>query len=379
MLLEKILKSLTNAGKNALLGFAVIASPCAMAQDSGWYVGGNVGESHARIDDARITGGLQGAGFGTTSISDDRNEFGFKVFGGYQFNRYFALEGGYFNMGKFSFKANTVPAGTLDGSLKLQGGDVDAIGLLPITKQFSLFGRVGLTYADATDSFNGTGAVHPLDPSPSKREFNYKLGLGAQYQITPSLALRAEVERYRIDDAVGNKGDIDLVSVGLLYRFGQKAQTIAAPAPEPVGPVAEAPESVVETPPPPPQQLTFSADSLFDFGQATIKPAGREALDRFAAQLRGNSFDTVRVTGHTDRIGSHAYNLDLSQRRAEAVKAELVESSGIPASKIEARGVDGADPVTTPGACPGNRATPKLIACLQPDRRVEVEVVATRP
>ena len=125
-------------------------------------------------------------------------------------------------------------------------------------------------------------------------------------------------------------------------------------------------------------KVTFSADSLFAFDKATVKPAGKQSLDKLAADLRGVNFDVITVTGHTDRIGSHAYNMGLSTRRAEAVKAYLVQSAGIPAGKIAARGTDGSDPVTKPGECKGKKATKKLIACLQPDRRVEVEVSGTR-
>ena len=124
--------------------------------------------------------------------------------------------------------------------------------------------------------------------------------------------------------------------------------------------------------------MTFSADSLFDFDKANVKPAGKQHLDKLAADLRGANFNVITVTGHTDRIGSHAYNMNLSTRRAEAVKAYLVESAGIPAGKIAARGTDGSDPVTKPGECKGKKATKALIACLQPDRRVEVEVSGTR-
>lgn len=108
-----------------------------------------------------------------------------------------------------------------------------------------------------------------------------------------------------------------------------------------------------------------------------MKPAGKQHLDKLAADLRGVNFDVITVTGHTDRIGSHAYNMKLSTRCAEAVKAYLV-SAGIPADKIAASGTDGSDPVTKPGECKGKKATKKLIACLQPDRRVEVEVSGTR-
>ncbi|MBC7917108.1 MAG: OmpA family protein, partial [Rhodoferax sp.] len=123
---------------------------------------------------------------------------------------------------------------------------------------------------------------------------------------------------------------------------------------------------------------TFTAESLFDFNQAIVKPSGKQALDKFSSDLKGASFDAIMVTGHTDRIGSQAYNLKLSTRRAEAVKSYLVQSTGIAADKISAKGVNGADPVTKPGDCVGMKATPKLIACLQADRRVEIEVTGTR-
>ena len=60
------------------------------------------------------------------------------------------------------------------------------------------------------------------------------------------------------------------------------------------------------------------------------------------------------------------------------VKSYLVDTLGIPAEKVTAQGADGSDPVTKPDECPGARRTPKLIACLQPDRRVDVEVVGSQ-
>jgi OOP family OmpA-OmpF porin len=361
------------SGTLGLAALAAIASQYAIADDSDWYAGANVGQSRAKIDDARITSSLLGGGFNATSITDDSHDTGYKIFGGYQVNKNFAIEGGYFDLGKFGFTATTVPAGTLRGNIKHKGLNLDAVGILPITEKFSAFGRVGVIYAEAKDSFAGTGFVSVLNPSPSKREANYKLGLGLQYDFTESLGMRAEAERYRINDAVGNKGDVDLVSLGLVYRFGEKT-----PAPIPIA-AAPAPQQVAVTPPPQvPTKVTFSADSLFDFGKATVKPAGKQALDKFAADLKGADFDVITITGHTDRIGTHAYNMKLSAHRAEAVKTYLVESAGIPAGKITAKGIDGAEPVTKPGECAGKKATKELIACLQPDRRVEVEVSGTR-
>src|SRR5674476_1657277 len=163
------------SGTLGLAALAVIASPFAVADDSGWYGGVNIGRSRANIDDERVTSGLVGQGSTTTSITDDNRDTGYKLFGGYKFNRNFALEGGYFNLGRFGYTATTVPAGTLSGNIKLQGLNLDAVGILPITEKFSAFGRVGMNYAEARDSFASTGNVPVLaNPNPSKREANYK-------------------------------------------------------------------------------------------------------------------------------------------------------------------------------------------------------------
>ena len=384
-------KSARAAGQLSLVALAVLAvlaSSSALADDTGWYAGANLGQSRAKIDDAGITSDLLGRGFSSVSIVDDDRSAGYKIFGGYQLNKNFAIEGGYFSLGNFGYTATTIPAGTLNGNIKLRGLNLDLVGILPITEKFSAFGRIGANHTQARDTFRGTGAVQVLNPNPSKRDTNLKLGLGVQYALTESLALRAEVERYRINDAIGNKGDIDLVSVGLLYRFGAKAPApvarVAAPLPVAVvvapQPVIVAPPAPAPPPPAPraPLKVTFAADSLFDFDQSRVRPAGTQQLDKFAADLRGVAYDVITVTGHTDRLGSHAYNMKLSTRRAEAVSAYLVTSAGIPASKIVTQGVNGAEPVTAPGDCAGKKATPKLIACLQPDRRVEIEVTGTR-
>src|SRR3990167_9513078 len=118
------------SGTLGLAALAVIASPFAAADDTGWYGGINVGQSKAKIDDARITSNLLGTGFATASINNDNRDTGFKLYGGYKFNRNFALEGGYFDLGKFGFTAPTVPAGTLPGSIKLRGINLDAVGIL---------------------------------------------------------------------------------------------------------------------------------------------------------------------------------------------------------------------------------------------------------
>ena len=233
----------------------------------------------------------------------------------------------------------------------------------------------------------------PSSPQPSEKGFNYKAGVGLQYELSPSFLVRAEAERYRINDAVGNRGDVNLYSVSLVFPFGRTptaapramaaAPAYVAPAPAPVAApapvvVAPAPAAPVVVAPVARQRVSFAADSLFTFDQSVVRPEGRAALDKFAQELKGTEFDVITVEGHTDRLGSTAYNQRLSAQRAEAVKAHLVSSGGLAAAKVSAAGKGESAPVTKPEECKGNKQSPKLIACLQPDRRVEVEVTGTR-
>ncbi|WP_455289942.1 OmpA family protein [Cupriavidus necator] len=114
---------------------------------------------------------------------------------------------------------------------------------------------------------------------------------------------------------------------------------------------------------------TLAADALFDFDQATLKPAGAQSLKQFAADLQQFvQVSAVTVVGYTDRFGSDAYNLALSQRRAEAVRQALLEG-GVKVP-VAASGAGAADPVVQ---CPGPRNA-STIACLQPNRRVKLSV-----
>lgn len=386
--LENNMKRISKtAGLMGLLGIAVMSSASAASDDGFWYIGGNVGQSRAKIDDARISAQLLATGRTPISIVNDETNTAYKLLGGYQFNKHFAVEGGYFNLGQFGYAATTAPAGTLNGTIKLQGLNLDLVGLWPMTEKFSALGRVGMNYAQAKDTFTSTGAVAtPTTPNPSKNALNYKAGLGLQYDFSHALGMRVEAERYRIDDAVGRKGDIDMYSVGLVYRFDARK-----PAPVEKVVRSEPVVVVVTTPAPPPEKIyvmvppkkvVFSADAgtdaLFGFGKSEVQPTGKRALDKFVDELKGAKYEVITITGHTDRIGSSAANMKLSTRRAEAVRNYLVTSAGVPADKVVAKGMGETQPMTKPSECIGNKATNKLVTCLAPDRRVEVEVDATR-
>ena len=154
-----------------------------------------------------------------------------------------------------------------------------------------------------------------------------------------------------------------------------------APAPVPVpAPKPEAPKPPPEKPKPVAEKITFAADVLFDFDKAAIKPEGKSKLDDLSSKVRGIELEVVIAIGHTDPIGSDAYNQRLSVRRAEAVKAYLV-SKGLEPNRIYTEGKGEKQPVTG-DRCKRmgkeHRSNKKLVDCLQADRRTEIEVIGTR-
>ncbi len=157
----------------------------------------------------------------------------------------------------------------------------------------------------------------------------------------------------------------------------KRAAVVPAPVAKPIetaaAPVAAIPAAM---PRPVPTKLSFSADALFGFDKSEIKPEGKLMLDDLVRQLNGAQYDQVVLTGHADRIGNALYNQKLSERRATAVKDYLVENK-LPGDRISATGKGEAEPVTTAADC-ARIKMPKLVACLQSDRRVDVEMTGSK-
>lgn len=132
-------------------------------------------------------------------------------------------------------------------------------------------------------------------------------------------------------------------------------------------PVAEAPAPVAPVVAPTVTKVTLNADTFFDFDKYNLKPEGREVLDQVAAQVRSIDLETVIATGYTDSIGTDAYNLKLSDRRANTVKQYLIEQ-GVPADRIYTEGKGKADPIASNKTREGRAQ----------NRRVEIEIVGNR-
>jgi len=174
-----------------------------------------------------------------------------------------------------------------------------------------------------------------------------------------------------------NKRLSTALSVIALLAFAGCAST-----PEPTPPPAPAPAPRVEPPPPPapapaptpkPEKITTASTVNFDFDRYVIRPDSRSKLDDLVGKLRDVNLEVIIAVGHADRIGSDAYNMKLSVRRADSVKATLV-SKGIAASRIYTEGKGERQPVKD---CKGDKKTKELIACLEPNRRVDSEAVGS--
>jgi OOP family OmpA-OmpF porin len=378
-----------------VLTLAAVFSPLLFAQantnDNDLYMGVSIGESKAKLDNDHAAQSRMPAGFSSDMLSEDTRGNAYKAFIGIPFSENWAMEAGYFDLGRFGFDASTAPLGAVSGTTDIRGLNVDLVGTLPVTENWSLLGRVGAAYAETKGRFNGTGG----NSSSNERDTQYKYGFGTQYAFTPALSMRLEGERYHVTDAVGQRDNVDLISVGLVYRFGgpmpkaKGMRTAYVPpvysTPQPIAqaPVAPpapapAPAPVVEPAAKPLMQVKLQADSLFGFDQDALQSDGKRALDKLVVELKDVNVQSIQVTGHTDRLGTQAYNAELSTRRAQSVRDYLVQNGGVAASLVTVAGAGSTQPETPFGECKGVVASQKLITCLRADRRVEVDVTGTQ-
>ena len=360
--------------KKTLVALAVLASAAATAapQENTFYAGAKAGWASFH-DGIKQLDAKDGGKYGI-----NKNSVTYGVFGGYQIlnqnNFGLATEVGYDYFGRVRGHQNTKAGGEKQTFKHSAHGTT--ISLKPsyeVLPNLDVYGKVGVAlvrndyqFYDVTGAGNHS-KYHNLKPSLT-------LGGGVEYAILPELAFRVEYQYLNkagnYSKAVRKAGgqdftkyspDIHSVSAGLTYRFGQGA------APAPVA------EPQIET-----KNFAFSSDVLFAFGKANLKPAAAQALDAMQSEINASGLGNaaIQVNGYTDRIGKEEFNLKLSQRRAETV-ANYIVSKGAPAANVTAVGYGKANPVTG-NTCDAVKGRKALIACLAPDRRVEVQVQGTK-
>lgn len=247
----------------------------------------------------------------------------------------------------------------------------------------------------------GYTALAGANPNGSNTSWMGNVGAGFQYYFTENIGIQADVREVwsRAEDnsnrLFGGKNTVGntYLNFGVIFNFGSPKPTIAeaaapmAPSMEDIAPTedeslpplmdqAEQPQPEAVGPNEPVfAKLTLQAEVLFAFDKSVLKESGKKILDdEVTGKMKEHpEIELVLITGHTDRIGTDAYNQKLSERRANAVKQYLM-SQGIEESRLHAVGMGKKDPVVD---CKGVRGK-KLIECLQPNRRVVVEIEAQR-
>jgi OOP family OmpA-OmpF porin len=184
-----------------------------------WYGGVNIGRTDLKANGGDVDDALRNQGI-TSSTSLDNNDTAYSLNIGYKFNPYFAVEGGYTDLGKYGFSSNvTAPAATtLNGNYKVDGVNLSAVGILPLSNGFSVYGKAGVFRASTDLDVSSSGAV--ATSSTSNHSTNPTYGLGASYDITKDWTGKLEWNRFHeVGDSNTGKDNIDLYTIGIAYNF----------------------------------------------------------------------------------------------------------------------------------------------------------------
>lgn len=212
--------------KTIIASALLLASGFALAQQPGFYIGGSIGGATADVGDAdrELSAAFTSVGATNINTTSDDTDFSYKLFAGYKFNKNFAVEGGYADLGKYTASGSSLLRGrtlTADADSEAYAVFVDVVGILPASEEFSVFGKVGGAYAHTKTNSSASFVGLSASDNATSSKFVPKLGLGAQYYVTKAVALRAEYEYYF---NVGDKNetgesDVQVFTVGLTYGF----------------------------------------------------------------------------------------------------------------------------------------------------------------
>ncbi|HDR1501863.1 TPA: porin OmpA, partial [Pasteurella multocida] len=297
---------------------------------------------------------------GPISFGFKRNSVTYGVFGGYQITDNFAVELGYDDFGRAKVRATDPKTKeTVDAAKHTNhGAHLSLKASYPVLDGLDIYARVGaaLIRSDYKVYDHSDPAKLPQFKRTHSTQVSPVFAGGLEYAFMPELALRVEYQwvnnvgkvKNVLGERVDYRPDIGSVTAGLSYRFGQSVYV---------------PEVVSKT-------FTLNSDVTFGFDKADLKPAAQNVLDGIYGEIAQLKSASVAVAGYTDRLGSDAYNLKLSQRRADTVANYLV-AKGVAQNAISATGHGEANPVTG-NKCDSVKGRKALIACLADDRRVEI-------
>ncbi|CAK1753998.1 OmpA family protein [Vibrio crassostreae] len=272
-------------------------------QNGHFYLGGRVG----------WTAYQDACGDDALDCTDDT--MGFGAYGGYQFNHWFALEGGITSYGSPSAHYNAGKVGA-----DVYGGEIAMKLSLPLTERWDVFTRLGGAYQSIEKDFS------PMPDDIDSHQWNVMASVGMSYRLSQRWSLRGE---YQFIDGIGDndvdQADLHFTSLGLTYHFGQLAPVVNRPPTTETPPVVPPRYVTVDKP------LSLNAESLFGFDSSKLQ--SHASLDLLVDQLQSYPDDTIRIEGHTDASGREDYNQRLSERRAQTV-ANYLTDNGIDTSRL---------------------------------------------
>jgi OmpA-OmpF porin, OOP family len=180
-----------------LLAASALSIP-AYAADTGWYVVGSIGQT--KFNDVNSI---------APPINFDDSDTGFKLGGGYMFNKFVGVEGAYVDLGKATVKG---PAG-FSGDFKASGISVVALGVYPINPQWSVHGRLG--FIDATVKIEGPGG------STSSTDVKTTFGVGGAFHLNKEWSVHLDYDIYSSlgDNSKTGESDVNMISLGVMYKF----------------------------------------------------------------------------------------------------------------------------------------------------------------
>jgi len=320
-----------------------------------WYAGFNIGESRLSLDTSQLEQALQAQSLPLGPVARNSNDTGYKIYTGAALNDYMAIEGGYFNLGEVDFDAMAAGVNTtypLAGHLRSQGLNLDLVARMFLSHAFAVTARVGLTYNDTDARLDYQAPINLDQYNVSKHYLKQKFGAGLEYQMTPSFAMRLELERYRLDELWGDQGDSKLLSMGFVYQYDRQTP-YAEPPPAP-RPRVEAPQTPEQAPSPmiadTPLRVELS-DVHFAFDKSELTAETKAILANHVLALHQQPKTQVQIAGYTSASGTEMYNQGLSERRANAVMQYLITEGGLDSNRLTQIGYGESDPAeieTTP-------------------------------
>ena len=285
--------------------------------------------SYAQVTPGSVTISPTIGGYMFEGNQDMDNSLSVGLRAGYNFTKYFGIEG----------YAHYVPTDIENSSTNVDYLGYGLEGLyhfMPDSKfvPFFAIGVGGVHYSKATE-----------DTTDGKRDkITADYGVGVKYFVTENVALRADVRHVIPFDGVNN--DL-LYTVGLSFAFGGAKKVVEAkPEPAPVEEVKPAPV-VEEAKPEIIEKGRTTLNVEFDFDKATIKKGYYKDIDDLVTVMKQYPDLNVEIDGHTDSIGTAAYNKKLSQKRADAIKKYMVEKGGIDAKRLTAVGYGEDKPIAS--------------------------------